>query len=275
MFVTGRDAAVNGVNCIQSWGYNRVSSSNKYRASCTNGGTGVTKGNINETGVMAGVGTNPNITPGEDFAFVGISDATTGSEKSYSGTIRILTLQINNPKEQGTEQTWSATFGVQGELTEGTAAVVLDPSTALNVHDGASVAAKPQVFDGGPTWTDIDGFKSWTLTISVPETTYVEGLLTHRRTGDLEASIAIDVNSNSLRNALYDTNVIDQLRLYVDATTFWLMEWIRFTGLNNFIVDRNANQLQGYTINGEWSVVNDANALGHITRPDGTHLFGT
>jgi hypothetical protein len=270
MVISGRDAYVNGVPCTQSWGFNRTGSPTRYAASCTGSGTGVTKGNINEAGTMAGIGGNPPVTPGQTVAFRGIADNTVGDAVAYAGNILITSLEIDCDKQAGTPINWTANFGVQGELTPDTVGAA---DTTWAEHLGASVVADAQVYNGA-AYVAFDLFRHWHLAIRAPEKTYVQNGLTYRKPGNLEADVSIDVFNRSLRNAIYDPNVIEKVRLYIDATTFWLVEWVRFTELTGIIFNRGTQDIVGYTINGQWSAVKGT-AAGHIDRPDLTHLWGT
>ena len=273
---TGKDGSVDGISCLTQWQVSRTAALTKYAASCTDRGTGATSGNINESGSLSGLGGNPPITPGVPFAFVGIADQTPSEFRSYGGTVLPLSLSINCDKEGGGNINWSSNFGVQGELTPGTAAAAaIDPSE-YNVHPGASDVADASTLDtDGTDEVPIAGFRKWSLSISVPEKTYVQNGLVYRQAGNLECSVSIDVYSEDLRNALTDPNTLRILKLFVDDTDFWNLEWVRWSDASNFVVNRGTQDLMGYTLNAMWTSVSDQSALGHITRPGGAHLFGT
>lgn len=264
--ITGRDAFVNGIPCTQSWSVNRDAAVTRYAASCVGRGTGVTRGVKNVTGQMTGVGANPLITPGVDFTFKGVIDNSFGAAKVLDGTIRINSLNIAFPKESGGLITWTAGFGAQGDLTEGTTGAA-DATYVL--HEGATQITNA-ILD-----TDdysIPGFRQASLTITAPEKPYVINGVIHRLSGNLEADISIDVYDDDYINARFEPNVVDGLYLYADSTTFWFIQWVRFTGISNMLMNRGTQDIIGYTINGMWTATN-AGALGSIIRPSTVALF--
>jgi len=268
--ITGRDGYVNGIPCIQSWGFNRTAATSRYAASCTDRGTGVTKGNINETGAMAGIGGNPSVTPGNNITFKGVADNTVSDNIAYDGTVLVTGLHMECDQQAGGLITWSSTLGVQGSIVKGTVGAA---DATFSEAQGASIVHAPEIYDGA-TWVAVDGFKKWSFDINALEKTYVQNGATLRKGGNLEAQISIDVFARNMDIALYQPNVLQKVRLYIDATTFWLFEWIRFGELTGLTVNRGTQDLLGYTINGMWSSVSGTN-LGHITRPNGVNLFGT
>jgi hypothetical protein len=268
--ITGRDGYVNGVGCTTSWMVNRSAAISRYAASCSGYGTNVNRGNLNVTGSMSGIGGNPLVTPGTTVAFKGVIDNTFGSNKVLDGSIYIQSLSLQMPKESGGNLTWTANFGVQGDLTEGTTGAA--DSTYI-LHEGASQITDAVLYDGGTPYT-IPGFRQANFTINAPEKTYIINGLTHRLAGNLEADISIDVYDDDYNNAKFAPNVVDKLSLYVDASTFWLFEWIRFGDVSNFTVDRAGQAVVSYTINGMWTAANGG-VEGSIVRPGGAFLFGS
>jgi hypothetical protein len=267
---TGKHGYVNGIPCVSSWGYNRVADIQPYMASCTDGGTGQTRGIINETGIITGLGGNPPITPGVEFTFKGVADNTPGGIEAYNGTIMPLSLSITADKENGGNLSWSCNFGVQGELTPDLIVGAADANYIL--HEGAAIIADAKMWDAGADYA-IPGFRGWKLEISCAEKLFTINGVRHRKAGNLEATVGIDVYNSLVINPKYAVNLVDKVKLFVDATLFWNIEWVRIKEITGYNVDRASQALQAYTINADWTAVNTT--LGHITRPGGVHLFGT
>jgi hypothetical protein len=223
--------------------------------------------------MLAGIGGSPPVTiiPGTAIAFKGIADNAPGNIEAYNGTIMPLSLTMSASKESGGNITWSVPFGVMGELTYDAAVGAADSSYTL--HSGSAAIADAAIIGGVPDPYPIPGFRSWTFTISASEKLYTVNGFRHRVTGNLTATISIDVFNSTLRNVKYDPNVLGKVKLFIDATTGWVFEWVKFRELTNYIINRETQEIIGYTINGSWTSVNST--LGHITRPSGTHLFGT
>lgn len=265
---TGKWGYVNGIPCVSTWGYATVAELEQYAASCTDFGHGQTVGVVNESGVITGIGGNPPITPGVPFVFKGISDNTPGAAEAYDGTIMPLSLNITANKENGGNLSWSVNFGVQGRLVPGSVGAA---DANFTLQTGAAIVADALI-NGAPDYP-IPGFRAWELNVSCAEKLYTVNGERHRLAGNLECTVGIDVFNSELRNVKYDPNVVAAVQLFVDATTFWKVEWLRFRENTGYTVDRATQAIQGYRINGAWTAVNAA-ALGHITRPGGAHLFG-
>lgn len=275
MIRTGKDGYVNGVPCLSAWGISRQTTATRYAASCTMEGTNVTKGNINVTGQMSGIGGNPAITWGADMAFKGVVDGSVGTPATVEGNIRVSELTINIPKEAGTEITWEASFGFQGDVTEGTTQYT---DSTLTEHLGATIAADA-TFGPPPepyTFAAIPGFRSAKLTIRRPEKTYVQNGVTYRLNGNFEAEATVEVFSDDVKPT-NDLNMLGKLRLYIDATNFWEFNYMRISEFSGFVVNRATQDLIGYSINYMWSAVGgDAGATaGRIKTPGGTYLVGS
>lgn len=275
MIRTGKDGYVNGIPCISRWGINRQTSASRYAASCTlNGGTAVTDGNINVTGMMSGIGGDPPLVWGADMAFAGAVDAfgSGGSDPiAFEGDIRINELTITIPKEAGTEITWEAAFGVQGDV-EATDTSYIDATN--NEHRGAAIAANAMFGPAAPyTYAEIDGFRGARLTIRRPEKTFVLNGLTYRDSGNFEAEAVVDVYSDNILAAQNALNQVGKLKLFIDATTHWEFNYMKISELSGFVMNRATQDLVGYSINYMWTAVNTTTA-GHIKRPNGTMLIG-
>ena len=270
MFETGQLSQINNVPHVGQWQFNRSANTSKYADSSTGKGTAVTKGNINITGSIAGIGGNPILVPGTEHAFVGISDVAP-SALSYSGTILITSLQVTVDRESAAIIEWTAGFGAQGDLTAGATAPV--DETDFAVHDGASDSAGVAIV-GSPDYS-IPGFKKWVLNLTCPEKVYTLNKFIHRKPGNLEGTISIDVWNKTVRDVKYDPNTIGAVKLYIDATQFWLLNWVRFKETTNLVVDKRTQAIQGYTINGDWTAQDGVgSALGAIVRPDDAYIFG-
>jgi hypothetical protein len=266
----GRDGYVNGIPCITSWMVSKSAAVTPYQASCTGRGTGITRGVINEIGTISGIGGNPPITPGTEFTFKGVIDNSVGFVKVLDGTVLPTSLTINIPKETGGNINWTAAFGVQGQLVEGAVGAA---DTSFVLHEGASLAADPVLDNAGDPYT-IPGFRDCSFTIDCPEATYVISNAMYRKPGNLSANVTFNIYNDDYIDAKFAPNVVDKVKIYIDATTFWLFEWLRFTDIGNFTIDRATQAIIGHSIGAQWTAVNAATE-GSIVRPGGAFLFGS
>lgn len=269
MIQTGKKGSVNGIGCLQTWQLSDAVANKRYAATCTDGGTAVTKGNRNFTGTITGLGSPPAaVFPGTESVLALIVD---DGPNSIDGTALFNGLSINIAKEADDPVNWSATFGFQGIPTKGTTAIVAD--TFDGRYDGAGQALNP-IFSAA---TELAAMRSATLNFNAPEKIYFDDGAAYREPGNLEGDVSIDVYDDNPFLPAIAPNTIDTLKVYVNATQFWELDWVMLTGFSNFLVDRESQALIGYTLSGMWSSRKVAAAgLGHIILPDGsTYLFGT
>jgi len=263
----GKDAFVTGIPCISSWQVSEASNAQRYVASCGGDGSLVPEGNVDLTGSIAGVGWVPPIPDGVDLSFRGVASNVIGSLLSYTGTILIQESTLTIPVEAGGPPTWSANFGVQGELTKDAATGGAD-TTRSNAASGKW--GKVLIGSGD---TEVSGVRDITLTLRRPPATFINAGATSRRTGNLECDIAFNVYNDDKDVALYALNAIDEVKIVTNEAEdeFWWLSFIRFLQKSNFVVDRG--QLIGYQVTGQWSFVSGTTE-GFITLPDGTDIIG-
>lgn len=271
---SGKYAFVNGISCVQSWNTTRRTTASRYSASCSPDGTAVASGNIDETGSMSGIGYLPPFPTEDDMDFIGVASAKAGEIVNYTGDVLISDTTINIPVAAGTPITWSANFGVQGQLSQENVTPYLDDSRT----PGPSAAAALLKIEGTPdsnVFTTVDEIQSISMVFRRAAVTSVNGGVTYREAGNLEADLNFQINNDDLDEVLYALNTTKRVRVYVNATEYFEFDAITFSEHSNYQVQRDPPSIIGYQVNGLWTALRTRTpaALGSIRLPDGSYLY--
>lgn len=262
-FTSGKLAAIDSIGCVQSWQLSKAVNLDRYAASCTGDGTNTSPGNADWTGQIVGVGVPPsNVYPGADVAFDGTAD----TNLHYTGNILIGELTINFPKEAGGYVNWTASFGMQGEPTKVTSAAPVDASRA-----GAVPAKALTLSLGG---TPVAGLRTSSLIFRRPQTTYIDNGLTYRKNGNIECDLNFDVYNDDLEVAELQEGFEDVCSISCGVSNVWDFANMVIGGSSNFLIDRNANEIIGFSVAAQWTAVTGTTE-GYIVLPLGVEYFGT
>lgn len=264
--ISGKDAYVDGVPCIQSWGMSLAAAGTRYQASCTNGGTVTTDGNKNFTGQASGVGLGGPDPSAADVSFRGVASDAAGDLQSFVASIRWLQTTYTMNIAGAAPITWASTFGVQGAFTEDNAVAGSD-STLADASSSTGIAATI-----GASFVPT-GIQSASVVVRRAEGTYVKDGLTYRNTGNIEADVSLVLANKDLFNTAFEANAVSRLRLIQDGTTLFDFGSIKWQGPSSIVYDRNNQSVVQFTLNGQWQAVNASNAADYI-EIDGTDLIG-
>lgn len=233
------------VHNAREWSINITASEASYAGSATDGATGEKPGITDWTGSFSAWGATPAANPGDTFTFHGSFDGVNGG----AGDAIATEFTISWNQEQGTVISHVVQFGADGAWTPGAEAGVAD-STVPNPQHSQGCIATITTIGGSPATTEITDIQSMTLTVRRNPNTYnssTSGGVTRRVTGVLSASGSINCLTDDLTD-LPDVNDIVQLKMYVDATTFWDLKWVKITGIQPR-VNIETGAVVGATIN--------------------------
>jgi len=221
---------------------------------------------------MSGLGPNPPMLPGKEYAFKGVIDMLQADQLALDGTVLIENVSIQFPIAGGGPITWTASFGVQGSL-ESSSTGAVDPSSKLAIS-GKDTTVK---IDPGGTPFVVPDVQSVALAFSAPSVTYVDGGVTKRTEGNLSANLTFEVLNRDIYQTGYQPNSRNVVHIEIGDTTYWLLDQIVFGGLTNFNVNVANRAIVGYTVSGQWSAVSqlDVDNLGQLKSPAGVDWFGT
>lgn len=276
---SGRLGVVNGQSTIRNWNVSEVMSPSKYVASNTRGGAGRTNGVWDWTGSFGLYGAVPTLLPGDAFTFKGLTspdDLIPGNAgELLTGAAIVNQLVINWNWAGGETLNMDCSFGGNGLLSKQNAVQSVDATApaALTV-----IGTKIQHSTDGASWYDIPNLTSaaLTLTSEVPtysnSSTYDAGSLaqwTGRTKGPIDWTLALNQEDNKPggTNGYPKIGTLHQLRLYINATDFWLLKWGRIGDYSNLTVDRETGAVISRTLNIAMAGFSDAGAVGAITLP--------
>lgn len=272
---SGVFGAVDGQSTVFNWSIGETSDAQSFVASNTKGGTGRRAGNVDWTGSFQTYGGLPTVMPGEEFTFTGYTAPTNDVRgtvgNSYEGTAIVESLAINWDFAAGGLIKYTTNFAAgSGPLVIGTDTVEdTTAPTALSsleskIEWGSDIAV--------PVWTDWLCWTQAALTINAANPTTSAscgGGHVSRKAGPIDWTLAItqeeDGRSPVALHGIYG------LRLYIDATTFWLLDSGICTSFDNVNVDVEGGSIINQQVNfGMYAEGNTAIAgLGSIALPGG------
>lgn len=279
---SGRFGVVNSVSTVGEWAVNDAGSLAEAVASNTAYGTARRPGVEEWNGHYQNYGVQPPVgqMPGDVINFTGYTAPDSdiaGVGLQYSGVAYLKQLAIS--------WNWAAAEIINMTTDfDGHLALTSTPSTGPTLD--ASAPNFPQIggtfFQFSPdgvtwtTWTDLVN-ATWTLKNSVQpyvnSGTFIAGtpgrFWTGRRVGIFDWSLSA-VEQNTDRSRFTKGQQL-WLRLYVTATTYWLLKYGVVREFTNITIDRKTGKIISQTVNIDGNVSDFATgALGTITKPDGT-----
>lgn len=266
---SGKDAAIDGVACVQSWGLALAVTQSRYAASCLGDGTNTPAGPKNWTGQMAGLGAHPAdaFPDGVAIEFIGCvnNDEGQGDLHSVEAAILVEQLTININKNDGSPISWEATFGVNGEPNEIIEGV--EDSAPASSESGSDLDIKI----GGVTIEAAHlAVQTAQIVFRRAPSTFIRGGLTERRPGNLECDINFAVSCPQLSIAAYEENALARVQIYTGASSYWDLSKIRFGGKSGYTVGRGSpSPIIGYSVTGQWNA-KDGATDGWIAYYDGS-----
>lgn len=243
--ISGIGGAVNGQDTVHKWTVNVLKALIPYHASNTKKGTARIAGNGDWNGSFVGLGHSPAQFPGDTFTFTGSIDGTNG----VTGNARVESTEIVIDVEGGNPIAFTITFSSNGALTRGPA--VATDSVVPNPPSSIGTKVEFGTMVGAPVFTELSDVRTVTLSFnkSLPE--YASSATageTKRVDANLDFTIAIAVYTDDFAT-LPDEGDERQCRVYVDATTFWDLKWIRIEELSDLDVDIETGAPVGAVIN--------------------------
>lgn len=278
---SGRFGVVNGVSTVGSWQITDGGVLAPAVASNTAFGTARKPGIEEWSGSYKLFGTQPAAgqMPGDSISFIGYmapdNDAY-GAGQEYSGTAFIKQFTMNWNWAGGDILNMNIDF-------DGHLALVQTPATGP--HLDATLPNFNQVpgtkfafaTDAAPTvFTDITDLVSATFTLTnsiqpyVNSSTFItDRVWTGRKAGIFDWTVSWTEQNVDRSRFKKGDNLA--LKLYVTASTFWLLKFGRVKDFTNIVVDRETGKIIQQTVNLEMSGVRDTDSsLGTITKPDST-----
>ncbi len=265
----GSAGAVNDVDTVGNWSVTSTADLQAVIASNTKKGTVLLDGNTDWSGSWVAYKGTPDYKPGDTLTFTGSIDGTNGA----TGSVMVDSIEIVIDIEAGGVITATVNFSGNGALTLGAAAATdattPDPPTSIGtkVELGTMVAV--------PVWTEVDDVRTVTLTLTRDNQAYVSSSTsgaTKRIAGNWSATVAMTVYEDDWAD-IETINAEKRMRIYVDSTTYWLVEFVKLAEASDLTVDIEAGALIGATQNFQWTAYADvagSQTEGEITDPGST-----
>jgi len=243
--LAGVAGAVDGSNAIRVWSVSTTNDLQAYVHSGTQQGTGRLAGNGDWSGNYTAYGHTPDVMPGETFTFTGSIDGTNGA----TGSALVESVEIAWDIEAGTIIQHVVNFASNGALTLGAAAatdvVVPDPPTSIGCK--LTLAAPAAT----PAFSEVTDIRTMTLTITSSNPSYASSTTaaaTKRLRGNIDFTFTFSVYEDDFAD-IPAAGDIQSARVYVDATTFWDLNWIMFGEASGLEVDIEGPGIVGATLN--------------------------
>jgi len=241
--LSGTDGVVDGVNTVQKWSINSTADLQAYVASNTKQGTVRVAGNKDWTGTFEAYGHTPIHFPGDSFTATLSIDETNGVVAAAICDEVVIEWDI----EAGAIIKYTTSFSANADLVFGAAAAtdvtvpVVFSSIGTKLESAEPIAV--------PVFTEIINIRTMTLTITRSNQAYVSSGTagsTRRVKGNLDYTFSYTLYEAD-PTLLIAANAVKHLKVFVNATLFWELKWVRFGEVSNLEVDIEGATLVGPT----------------------------
>jgi hypothetical protein len=236
MPITGLEAAINGIPCLERFSIEETGEDNGI--ACSSSAAGTIRGEPNKDwkGVAVGFGYLPPILPGTLFTFTGADRNGQGWASGTNGAI-VDAVQIFCNPNAATLFYYNLYFSANGLLTPAaysiTSAVIPNPASS----------AKRIIWRGG---SPVSGVSYWDLLIFAsnarPLWTGDSGGYPYRDAGNIDAVITWHQNPDAVAE-LPTIGIAEVYRLYCTATWYWEIKWaMTLSRPVNYVIRNQANE---------------------------------
>lgn len=272
---SGKWAAIDSFDTIRQWTINEVSTPARAIASNTGFAPVRKKGVRRWSGSYQAYGGVPALMPGEVGAFIGYgapTDDVSGAGLRYTGNIMCDSAAITFNWRTGEIIGHTVNFSGHLALAYASGAAVLDAI----VPDMPSIALCAK-----PTWKPaasgahaaLPNVSQITLNFSAANQEYlntdtvVSGTIwAGRKAGPIDWSAAIQQDDDERITGVPQIDDDIELKIFVDATTFWYLKWGHVRDYSNITANRETGAILSRAINIDMTA-HDGTALGIIQKP--------
>lgn len=252
--INGQGGAVNGADTVRDWSCSIPDDAQAIIASNTKGGTVRIAGNDDWSGSYNAYGHTPASFPGDAIVWRGAITETKGLE----GTAICDSIEISWDIEGGGVIGHTVNFSGNGVLTNGTITSTTDTSVPdMPPSEGtkAQLVSPPVVAPADGVYVDVPDVRTMTLTISAANSAYVSSSTSggvRRVAGNIDFTVAINVYTDDFAAAaLPASGDITHLRLFVDGSAHWDLDWVLWDEISDCEVDIENNAPVACTLNGK------------------------
>lgn len=266
---SGKRGAVNGQSTVRNWTITDDMTNPLAIASNTKQAPVRSSGIETWAGGFQAYGGNPNIMPGDIFAFLGYTaplDDVSGAGERYSGNAIVDSIGINWNWQGGEHIGYNVGFSGHLGLAIAQGAAVTD----VTAPDVPSICGtKIEYSLNGTDWFPVPAVASATLNLIRNNTQYVNSdtaCATGRKAGTFDWNASI-VQQEVIRGTYaFDKGDNVQFRFYIDDTDFWLLKWGKIRNFTGITVDIETGAIIARTINTEMNG-HVAGVAGEVRKP--------
>lgn len=263
--------AIDKVDTVRNWRVTTNAALQSFVASNTDGMVGNLAGNKDWNGQYSAYGHTPVKMPGEAFAFLGSCDGV----KGVSGTAIVDSTEISIDIETGSVISHVVNFSGNGALSVGVAAEITDeedPAIYSSIARKVMLAAVTSEAE----FSELGHVRTVVLRFAATNTSYVDSGsagIVKRCKGNYSVGLSFNLYEESSDCAIVENllpNTWCKVRVYVSVTEYWEFVSCIVENVSDFIIDREAAAICGFTCNLRFSgVYNDGTGVvvGSIKKP--------
>jgi len=224
------------VSASLDWKISESASSTRHAHSASNKAQESYVGIEDWTGTVNGVAVEPPIFPGTDFVFIGSTEGTVG----VTAPARCVGMTVVIDYSTATPVMWTLNIAAQGAAGTGLVrgpGAALDLSTPLPVIPKSFIESTIMVADvaATPDYAALANSTKFTINMTEAAGTYSSSttrLFTGRTPGVIDLNFTIEglIQDTTAYTDWPDTNDVQHVQAWVNATQHWDIDWMRMTG---------------------------------------------
>lgn len=271
---SGKFGVVDGQSTVRNWQVSDTMEVKEFFASNTRAGAGRQTSVRDWTGSFNSYGAEPQVFPGEHFDFKGFTAPSNGAEfggtgTTYSGLAIVENVAVTLNWENGDIISYAVNFAGSSPLVHAIENAIYDETTP----DVPTVCGGKVEFDDGGGWEEWPNITQAVLTLTSTNATSVNSSTDcwrHRQRGPFTWTLALTEHETD-RHELPDIGDIVKIRLYVNASDYWLLDAAMLSDYSSINVDRETGAIISRTCNLGMHGV--ANGIGSVVAPSGYQVW--
>lgn len=274
--LTGRFGAINGVGSAFNWNLTETKPPESIVNSATRAGTGRIPGIGNWVGSYMRAGGKPAVLPGETFTFKGYVGPTSGvygsNGPSYSIPAIVSSVAVTWDWSSRKLIRHTVNFANTGVMTYvASDPAIVDSSTPI-LDRIALLPSNDFIYGVVPTLITHKKTATLTLTDGLQQlSNSSSGPVKNSIAGIFDWQLAIDIDNAGI--IIASDTYLDTIKLFVNATEFWLLNYGLIGEATNLKVDMESGAVVSQTLNIYMSAFNAAGTIGSVTAPGAASPF--
>lgn len=250
--VAGINGAVDTINTVGKWNVSSSADIQAIIASNTKAGRVRLAGNRDWNGGYQVYGHTPIKVPGDLFTFTGKMDTKAGPTViGVEGPAIVDQVVLTIDLEAGLAIALETAFSANGPLTY--LDDITDFSDTTIPNPPSSIGTKLQLAEAiaTPVFTEVTDFRTAILTLTRDNQAYLSAATagdTKRLLGNFDCALAYTIYEGDPTKYV-QPNAIKHAKLFVNATEFWELKWVRYGDVSDVEVNVETGTIIGATMN--------------------------